>query len=74
MSSEDLTSEQAATFLGVRSLHTVRNWLEGGSFPGAYQDGEGVWRFPIAQLEEVRDHMETYNESRQLRTDLILDK
>ena len=32
-----LTSKQAATMLGVSSANTVKNWLEGGWFPGAYQ-------------------------------------
>lgn len=32
-----LTSKQAATLLGVSSANTVKNWLEGGWFPGAFQ-------------------------------------
>lgn len=40
-----LTARQTAELLGVTSTHTVKNWLEGGYFPGARKTQRG-WRFP----------------------------
>ena len=49
-----LTSKEAATLLGVSSANTVKNWLEGGWFPGAFQTRGGHWRFPREDVEAVR--------------------
>ena len=69
---EDLTIEQAAAFLGIRSPHTVKTWLEGGSFPGSYRDDEGNWRFSVAQLEDVLEHMTSYRDRFQPQVDLVV--
>jgi len=53
-----LTSKQAATLLGVSSANTVKNWLEGGWFPGAFQTPGGHWRFPLEDVEAVRSRLE----------------
>ena len=53
-----LTSKQAATLLGVSSANTVKNWLEGGWFPDAFQTAGGHWRFPLEDVEAVRSHLE----------------
>ena len=53
-----LTSKQAATLLGVSSANTVKNWLEGGWFPGAFQTAGGHWRFPLEEVEAVRARLE----------------
>ena len=53
-----LTSKQAATLLGVSSANTVKNWLEGGYFPGAFQTPGGHWRFPREEVETVKMRME----------------
>jgi excisionase family DNA binding protein len=53
-----LTSQQAASLLGVASANTVKNWLEGGHFPGAFQTPGGHWRFPRADVEAVKMRME----------------
>ena len=53
-----LTSKQAATMLGVSSANTVKNWLEGGWFPGAYQTAGGHWRFPLEDVEAVRSRLD----------------
>ncbi|WP_411868812.1 helix-turn-helix domain-containing protein [Vulcanococcus limneticus] len=53
-----LTSKQAATVLGVASANTVKNWLEGGWFPGAFQTPGGHWRFPVEDVEAVRLRLE----------------
>jgi excisionase family DNA binding protein len=53
-----LTSKQAATMIGVSSANTVKNWLEGGGVPGAYQTAGGHWRFPLEDVEAVRSRLE----------------
>jgi len=53
-----LTSKQAATLLGVSSANTVKNWLEGGWFPGAFQTAGGHWRFPLDDVEAVRSRLQ----------------
>lgn len=53
-----LTSQQAATLLGVSSANTVKNWLEGGWFPGAFQTAGGHWRFPLDDVEAVRSRLQ----------------
>ena len=53
-----LTSKQAATLLGVSSANTVKNWLEGGWFPGAFQTAGGHWRFLLEDVEAVRSRLE----------------
>jgi len=54
---EYLTSTQAARVLGVSSPTTVKNWLEGGRFPGALRTPGGHWRFPLSEVLAVRDAM-----------------
>jgi excisionase family DNA binding protein len=64
-----LTSKQAATLLGVSSANTVKNWLEGGWFPGAFQTPGGHWRFPLEDVEAVRSRLESLRD-RNSRKDL----
>jgi hypothetical protein len=64
-----LTSKQTATMLGVSSANTVKNWLEGGWFPGAYQTAGGHWRFPLEDVEAVRTRLEDQRD-RNSRRDL----
>lgn len=64
-----LTSKQAATLLGVSSVNTVKNWLEGGWFPGAFQTAGGHWRFPLEDVEAVRSRLESLRD-RNIRRDL----
>ena len=64
-----LTSKQAATLLGVSSANTVKNWLEGGWFPGAFQTPGGHWRFPLEDVEAVRSRLESLRD-RNSRRDL----
>lgn len=55
---DTFTSTQAAALLGVASANTVKNWLEGGYFPGAFQTPGGHWRFPRDEVEAVKIRME----------------
>lgn len=55
---DTLTSTQAAALLGVASANTVKNWLEGGYFPGAFQTPGGHWRFSRDEVEAVKMRME----------------
>ena len=54
---ENLTSTQAAELLGVSSPNTVKNWLQGGHFPGAFRTNGGHWRFPRAEVVAVKERM-----------------
>jgi excisionase family DNA binding protein len=64
---DTLTSKQAATLLGVASANTVKNWLEGGWFPGAFQTPGGHWRFPLEDVEAVRLRLEDLRDRNSLR-------
>lgn len=55
---EALTSGQAAKALGLSSATTVKNWLAGGHFPGAYRTAGGHWRCSADEVEAVRAGME----------------
>ena len=55
---DTLTSTQAAALLGVASANTVKNWLEGSFFPGAFQTPGGHWRFSRDEVEAVKIGME----------------
>ncbi len=68
---EVLTSRQAADLLGVSSINTVKNWIEGGFFPGAYQTAGGHWRFPKAEVLEANRRMEALR-ARNQRGDFAL--
>ena len=68
-SPEILTSSQAAKLLGLSSPNPVKNWLAGGSFPGAFQTDGGHWRFPRHEVEAVKRHMEALRD-RNRRGDL----
>ena len=68
-----LSSTQAASLLGVASANTVKNWLEGGHFPGAFQTPGGHWRFPRAEVEAVKLRMEDLRERNRRRDVVPLD-
>lgn len=59
---DTLTTGQAAKVLGVSSTNTVKNWLEGGHFPGAYRTPGGHWRFPRTEVEAARGRMDRLRE------------
>jgi hypothetical protein len=51
---KDLTTEEVYLLLELKSQETVKNWLQGGYFPGAYVDETGTWRFPLQSVREMR--------------------
>jgi hypothetical protein len=53
---------RAKEMLGITDERTVKNWLEGGSFPGAIQTEDGSWLFDRAQVEAVRTSIEITQE------------
>ena len=53
-----LTSKEAANMLGITSINTIKNWMEGGEFPGAYQTPGGHWRFPLKEVEAIKARLE----------------
>ena len=53
-----VSTGEAAKMLGVSSANTVKNWLEGGHFPGAFRTVGGHWRFPRAEVLAMRRYME----------------
>lgn len=57
-----LTSSEAAKLLGLSSPNTVKNWLAGGNFPGAFRTAGGHWRFPRHEVEAVKRRMEALRE------------
>jgi excisionase family DNA binding protein len=71
---EVLTSRQAADLLGVSSANTVKNWLKGGFFDGAYQTPGGHWRFPKAEVLEVKRRMEALHAKNQRGDFALLDE
>jgi predicted DNA-binding transcriptional regulator AlpA len=54
---ELLSSGETAKLLGLSSINTVKNWLEGGAFPGACKTAGGHWRFPLGEVEAVAARM-----------------
>jgi excisionase family DNA binding protein len=65
-----LTSTEAAALLGVASPNTVKNWLQGGYFPGAFKTAGGHWRFPREEVEAVRFRLNDLRD-RNSRRDLM---
>jgi predicted DNA-binding transcriptional regulator AlpA len=68
-----LSSKQAASLLGMASANTVKNWLEGGHFPGAFQTPGGHWRFPRGEVEAVKLRLEELRERNRHRDLMTVD-
>lgn len=66
-----MTSTQVAAALGVSSANTIKNWLEGGAFPGAFKTFGGHWRFPVDDVEAMKSRLMTLR-ARKSRGDLAL--
>ena len=52
-----MTTEQVADLLGITSEETIKNWLHGGHFPGAYINDYGYWCFDPVKVMEVMKQM-----------------
>lgn len=58
-----LRSSEVARLLGVSSPNTIKNWFEGGHFPGAVQKTfGGHWRFLERDVLEMKRRMEELHE------------
>lgn len=53
-----ISTGEAARILGVSSINTVKNWLEGGYFHGARQTSGGHWRFLRNEVEAMAQKIE----------------
>lgn len=47
-------TEQARRILGVRSVNTVKRWLELGILPGTWDARSGRWQLPLAGALRLR--------------------
>jgi hypothetical protein len=66
----NLTSTQAASYLGLASPKTIENWLEGGFFPGAFQTAAGDWLYPVEEVTSVKQRMNELKDLNQ-KNDLV---
>lgn len=49
-----LSTREVAELLEITNLQTIRNWLHGGSFPGAQKTDSGRWLFPEEEVLKVK--------------------
>jgi hypothetical protein len=47
-------TEQARKLLGVRSVNTVKRWIEVGILAGTWDERSGRWRIPLAEVLRLR--------------------
>ena len=47
-------TEQARKLLGVRSVNTVKRWIELGILAGTWDERSGRWRIPLAEVLRLR--------------------
>src|SRR5947209_18306705 len=47
-------TEQARKLLGVRSVNTVKRWIELGILAGTWDERSGRWRIPLAEGLRLR--------------------
>ncbi|HZS91635.1 MAG TPA: hypothetical protein VFE42_29620 [Chloroflexota bacterium] len=47
-------TEQARKLLGVRSVNTVKRWLELGILAGRWDERSGRWQIPLAEVLRLR--------------------
>ena len=59
---QHLTTTKVAEMLGVSSPNTVKNWLEGGHFPGAFKTLGGHWRFPVDEVLAMQERLRELTE------------
>lgn len=54
---EAMTTPEVAALFGVSSANTIKNWINGGWFPGAFKTAGGHWRFPRAEVYASLDRL-----------------
>jgi hypothetical protein len=47
-------TEQARKLLGVRSINTVKRWIELGILAGTWDGRSGRWQIPLAEVLRLR--------------------
>jgi hypothetical protein len=47
-------TEQARKLLGVRSINTVKRWIELGILAGRWDERSGRWQIPLAEVLRLR--------------------
>ncbi len=55
-------TEQARRILGVRSVNTVKRWIELGVLAGEWDVRSGRWRIPLADVLRVRNRHQSLAE------------
>lgn len=49
-----MTTNEVASFLDISSELTIKNWLEGGGFPGSFKTSDDKWIFLRKDVEDVK--------------------
>lgn len=64
-SPEDSTigTEQARRLLGVRSVNTVKRWIELGILAGRWDERAGRWQIPLAEVLRLRGTQQALGEA-----------
>lgn len=70
---ENMTSRETAEYLGITDPRTIKNWLEGGNFPGSSKDEDGKWKFKREQVEQTLRDIERIRHLNELQIVQISD-
>lgn len=57
-------TEQARRLLGVRSVNTVKRWIELGILAGRWDERSGRWQIPLAEALRLRGTRQALAEAR----------
>ncbi len=55
-------TEQARKLLGVRSVNTVKRWIELGILAGRWNERSGRWQIPLAEVLRLRGTQQALGE------------
>lgn len=56
-------TEQARKLLGVRSINTVKRWIELGILAGQWDERSGRWQIPLAEVLRLRGRQQALVEA-----------
>lgn len=56
-------TEQARKLLGVRSVNTVKRWIELGILAGRWDERSGRWQIPLAEVLRLRGTQQALGEA-----------